>query len=215
MSDDAPFIEVIRQDPDDASRRLVYADWLQERGDPRAEYLRLGCQAAQALARVAQLREQLDPAWVAAMRAGRSRAREVRLQSGRTVYLQALRQYEVYAGLLEGLSRTEMNRRHINRLLNEERTKSRGEEPYLIRPTETPIEHRRQEPHPWGPPAALPDVACVGYFHSFGPARDSSRDCSGLAIIWFQDEFAFPIDPGVWKQLVAVDWEQHAIDGDY
>src|SRR5215471_21575437 len=44
--DDANFIQPILATPEDASLRLIYADWLEERGDPRGEYLR--CQCARA-----------------------------------------------------------------------------------------------------------------------------------------------------------------------
>jgi uncharacterized protein (TIGR02996 family) len=37
---DADFIRTIQEDPADDTARLVYADWLEERGDVRAEYLR-------------------------------------------------------------------------------------------------------------------------------------------------------------------------------
>jgi len=38
--DDWAFILAAREQPDDATRRLVYADWLQERGDLRADVIR-------------------------------------------------------------------------------------------------------------------------------------------------------------------------------
>src|SRR5262249_39432087 len=44
--------------PEDAGLRLVFADWLEERGDPRGEYLRLDCQLA-ALSADDSRREQL------------------------------------------------------------------------------------------------------------------------------------------------------------
>jgi hypothetical protein len=31
---------------------------------------------------------------------------------------------------------------------------------------------------------------------------------------WFQDDFAFPIEPRALEQLRAIDWEQHAVDLD-
>ncbi len=34
------FLDALKQDPDDDAR-VVYTDWLEERADPRAEYLRL------------------------------------------------------------------------------------------------------------------------------------------------------------------------------
>ena len=35
------FVQAILSDPDDDGLRFVYADWLEERGDPRGEFLRL------------------------------------------------------------------------------------------------------------------------------------------------------------------------------
>jgi uncharacterized protein (TIGR02996 family) len=46
MGEDEPFLRAILAAPEDAATRLIYADWLEERGDPRAEYLRLGAQLA-------------------------------------------------------------------------------------------------------------------------------------------------------------------------
>src|SRR5262245_54066697 len=41
MSDEDAFLRTILTDPGDAAVRLVYADWLEEQGDQRGEYLRL------------------------------------------------------------------------------------------------------------------------------------------------------------------------------
>ena len=35
------FLQAIAKNPDDEEARSVYADWLEQRGDPRGEYLRL------------------------------------------------------------------------------------------------------------------------------------------------------------------------------
>ncbi len=40
---DAELLAAIRAHPDDDAPRLVYADWLQERDDPRGEYIALAC----------------------------------------------------------------------------------------------------------------------------------------------------------------------------
>jgi uncharacterized protein (TIGR02996 family) len=45
MADERAFLAAILESPDDDSTKLVYADWLEERGDPRGEYLRLMVQA--------------------------------------------------------------------------------------------------------------------------------------------------------------------------
>jgi uncharacterized protein (TIGR02996 family) len=46
MGADEPFLRAINEAPDDLARRLVYADLLDDRTDPRAEFVRLGCQLA-------------------------------------------------------------------------------------------------------------------------------------------------------------------------
>src|SRR5262245_58493353 len=74
MSDEEGFLEAIQADPGDDFSRLVYADWLEERGDSRGEFLRLHLalrslppdhphrsSGEQALSR---LRKGLDPGWL-------------------------------------------------------------------------------------------------------------------------------------------------------
>jgi uncharacterized protein (TIGR02996 family) len=41
MSEEAAFLRAVCEQPDDDSPRLVYADWLDEQGDPRGEFIRL------------------------------------------------------------------------------------------------------------------------------------------------------------------------------
>ena len=40
MTHDESFLRAIREAPDDDGVRLIYADWLEERGDPRGEFIR-------------------------------------------------------------------------------------------------------------------------------------------------------------------------------
>jgi uncharacterized protein (TIGR02996 family) len=47
MNPDA-FLQTIRDNPDDDGPRLVYADWLEERGDPLGEFIRVQCELARA-----------------------------------------------------------------------------------------------------------------------------------------------------------------------
>ena len=138
---------------------------------------------------------------------------EIDLPSGRRLYLRELKQYLTYEGLLEGLPTAERNRQRLERLVADHRDKPYEGGPYLIRPTETPIEYDRDgHSYPFGTPSALPSVTCIGRFDSLQPARDQSYDLSGLVVIWFQEEFAFPIDPAVDAQLLTIDWEAHAAD---
>jgi uncharacterized protein (TIGR02996 family) len=70
-----PFITAIEQKPDDDTPRLIYADWLDERADPRGEYLRVEVRLAKLPAgdpaapdlrrRLRGLRGRIDPDWLA------------------------------------------------------------------------------------------------------------------------------------------------------
>ncbi len=64
MCDEAAFLGAIQDDPRDDATRLVYADWLEDQGDIRAEYLRLEHQLERIPARLAELRGQIDPDWL-------------------------------------------------------------------------------------------------------------------------------------------------------
>ncbi len=148
-----------------------------------------------------------------ARRRCRSRG-QIQLVSGRTIYLRSLRQWQIYAGLLNGLPTVEMNSRLIESLVSEE-GKRWGVEPHVLPPVVRPIEYRSGEKYPFGEPAALPEVGCVAYFTSLEPARDRGQDYSAMLIIWFQDEYALPIDPGVLNGIQALDWERLATDDRY
>jgi uncharacterized protein (TIGR02996 family) len=73
MVDDTAFIRAIQADPHDDAPRLIYADWLEEHGDPRSEFVRtLVARAAEPSKRKHQtrlrtLRKQFDPLWLAAI----------------------------------------------------------------------------------------------------------------------------------------------------
>jgi sulfatase modifying factor 1 len=41
MNDEATFLQAMQEHPEDTALRLVFADWLEERGDPRGELVRL------------------------------------------------------------------------------------------------------------------------------------------------------------------------------
>src|SRR5262245_3128974 len=93
MRDEDAFIKGVLACPRDPAPRLVYADWLEDRGDPRAEYVRLQwrldqLRAADPLARYlfARLRELeagFRPRWIRLMQRGRQQHPLARKRTGR------------------------------------------------------------------------------------------------------------------------------------
>jgi uncharacterized protein (TIGR02996 family) len=70
------FLEEILAHPEDEATRLVYADWLEEQGDPRAEFLRLEVamknepkkkRRDEMRRHLREMRSGIDPEWLAMM----------------------------------------------------------------------------------------------------------------------------------------------------
>lgn len=74
-ADEWAFLDEIQIRPDDETARLIYADWLESRGDPRADYLRIelwlprlekgGEDYLDAQRRLRDLGGRINPAWIA------------------------------------------------------------------------------------------------------------------------------------------------------
>lgn len=137
---------------------------------------------------------------------------EFKLDDGRSICLMAIYQWGTYSGLLEGTPTKEMNARHIRYAMDQAR-KRRDFEPYLIPPIETPIEMDRK--YPFGTPASIPGITCIAQFDCFDPAKDKSMDASALPIVWFQTDFAFPIEDVILEHIRSLNWEKYATDFQY
>jgi uncharacterized protein (TIGR02996 family) len=74
LTQDESFLQAIIESPDDDNLRLVYADWLEDLGDPRGEFIRVQCQLAnlpegdarrpELEARERELLAKYSPVWV-------------------------------------------------------------------------------------------------------------------------------------------------------
>src|SRR5262245_58418571 len=74
IDDEADLYQAVLANSGDAAPRLVYADWLDEKGDPRGEYLRLDWEASNSVDargvpepvrdRLADLRRRIRPNWL-------------------------------------------------------------------------------------------------------------------------------------------------------
>jgi hypothetical protein len=130
----------------------------------------------------------------------------LKMNSGIEIFLDHIFQYRTYGGLIEGSPSSSLNRQLIekaNRHVKEKLWKDSF--PYMIDPV---IQIRPAYPTP-----SLPAVVCLAQFESWHAARDLGANMSWLSVVWFQDDFAFPIDPQVLEHIKAVDWESLASEG--
>lgn len=63
--EEARYLEAIRANPDDDAARLAYAEFLDGRGDPRGELVRIEVELTRLKPRLAELRKTLAPEWLA------------------------------------------------------------------------------------------------------------------------------------------------------
>ncbi|MHB8901764.1 MAG: hypothetical protein ACYC6Y_23660, partial [Thermoguttaceae bacterium] len=82
-------------------------------------------------------------------------------------------------------------------------------------PTEIPIAYEREQPYPFGTPAKLPRIECIARFVRPQFARDKTKDLSQLVVIWYQDDFAFPVDEEIAEKFKAINWNAEAADGEW
>lgn len=143
---------------------------------------------------------------------------ELSLDSGRTVILRSLHQSMTYAGWMEGVPSADWNDRIVaGSLKDAERQGVEGAKPWLIPPARR--DYLRQRGDMAGcqsvrglAPEWLPMVTCVGVLQDSKPVRDPSKALSVLTVVWYQDEFALPINAAVFELLRSVDWKRLAMD---
>lgn len=140
---------------------------------------------------------------------------KITLKDNIEVTIKELHQWETYNGLLEGLPTDRTNKLTIERVIQRAKEICHMEEYYMLEPDQTPIEYDRDRPYPFGKPMSLPSRVCIAELWHHQPARDQEMHASALLLIWFQDEYCFPIAPEILEKFKNVEWKQHALDFDY
>jgi hypothetical protein len=139
----------------------------------------------------------------------------ITLDSGRVLTMNSFVQYTTYSGMMEGLPTRERNDSMLNYAPESETYVLHAPRLYsdfckMLPPDSFMIRRYAEDPL-----EVLPGVTCV--------ARMESKPCENmewndidppskslLTLVWFQNEWAFPIDPEAMKKLKAFDWDAHA-----
>lgn len=144
---------------------------------------------------------------------------ELKLTCGREIILREINQQQTYWGMLGGHPSDTSNNSMVKNALKVAKQHCVGNEagPFLVPPKRRNFMREeadmddviasRSRKVEW-----LPLVRCIGVFSSSRPARDPSQDESHLTIVWFQDNFAMPIDPEILDEIRSVNWDKLATD---
>lgn len=124
--------------------------------------------------------------------------------------IQGLYQWPTYSGMLEGIPSEEMNKRIIDGVIEVAKELTHWDQVYLIDPKI--VIRENHESHSLEEFVKLPRIACVAKL--LGPEIDKQCMFSSLTLVWFQDEYAMPVDKDIAKQVEELDWFGLAIDFD-
>jgi hypothetical protein len=136
-------------------------------------------------------------------------------EGGRDLYILSFRQSATYDGLLEGFPNSEGNQQRIDHCVAlASREYNDGHPAVLIPPTmralELPGSHKSWFESLGWRAEELPSVTCIAALESPESTAGSEGMCSSLAVVWFQDGLALPINPAVESLLKRLDWDQYA-----
>ena len=132
---------------------------------------------------------------------------ELTVEKNINVSIQGFYQWPIYRGLLEGVPYNIKNDR-ILKGVPDDAKKLCGDKPvHIIEPTQTPIPYEGR--HPLGVPMSLPPIICVADLICFQPVRVFG-EATVLIVVWFQNEYAFPIDIDIINKLKKLPWSKLA-----
>lgn len=119
--------------------------------------------------------------------------------------LASIHQKITYNGLLEGYPCEKVN----NMILHNTKIKARNlfslDEIYIIQPIIKAVEEQHGS---LVKIMELPLVTCIATLMCRKVFRDQDKHFSALTVIWFQDQYAFPIQEDIIKEIITVPFKE-------
>lgn len=133
------------------------------------------------------------------------------LEGNRKVQVHKLLQWRTYESQTEGAPSARMNRIEIENAVAVAKKVCYLEAVNVVEPKLTPLEiiplfYKEEEA------VRLPKITCVARVEDYA-IQDA--DYAALAIVWFQDDFAFPIEPEVLEHMKLIPFSKIALKFDF
>lgn len=135
------------------------------------------------------------------------------IEGTKEVTIKSIKQWHTYAGLLEGIPTDRKNKGIITQTIKEAKEFSGIKEVYLIEPEQKPIPYYRKIR--FGNPAALPEVTCIAKLWYHDVFRNKDKMFSSLCIVWFQKDYAFPIETNILNAIKEIPFSKICGEFDY
>ena len=137
---------------------------------------------------------------------------KIELNSKREIVLKKIYQEKTYMGLLAGYPNSMINRAYMERAYTYAKKSMLAESITTIAPKIKKIELDERARKRYRNPESLPAYCCIAEFWSNGLNSDDNGYTSILHIIWYQDEFALPMDDAILTEIKLLDWEVLAVN---
>jgi hypothetical protein len=138
---------------------------------------------------------------------------QITLNQRHVVHLKKIHQSETYATLIEGFPDGKYNNEVIHRALQKARELF-GAEAHLLEPKRIEDHELLQDadfPTDWGiVPEYLPKIACMALFGAHTCDNSGMLAVTEVAVVWFQESFAMPMDIRSLGQMKEFDWNGKA-----
>lgn len=128
------------------------------------------------------------------------------IEGSRQVTIESIKQWHTYRGLFAGIPNERLNEKIIKRTKRAARAFCHMDEIYLIEPKQKPIDYDGKHSLESNP-ASLPEVTCMAVLWS-NSLRDPEKDYSSLCIIWFQEDYAFPIEKDILSKIKEIPYRK-------
>ncbi|APX99913.1 hypothetical protein BWR22_06190 [Lacinutrix venerupis] len=111
------------------------------------------------------------------------------------VIIVEIKQYHTYRNLLEGIPNSKLNKIILERTISDAKELFNLQNIHLIEPILTPIEYEGN--YPFGNTESLPEITCLAELKCHSAFKNEEMDYSGLGLVWFQGNYAFPIEKAI------------------
>jgi len=139
------------------------------------------------------------------------------IENGHEANIKGFYQYPTYRNALARYPTRKINRQILKDVVAIVQDYTKYEQAvypvYVIEPLETPL-HYALPHNTWNLQlATFPKVTCIALlqcFASFKKENPGQHNSWTLAVVWFQDSYAFPIDALVLEQIKQIPWSEVA-----
>lgn len=139
----------------------------------------------------------------------------ITLDCGRKIRIHRLVQFWTYGGLQVGYPNKSLNDRLLKNLVEKNSSDPEsGIKAILIDPPRKIERSRNFGEMREGPWESLPAITCIANLMSNDPLDDEDpfMNVSLLTVVWFQDQYAMPIDERALNQIRKIVWRSRAFD---